>query len=179
MSNESTQNAQQAAEADRYAEAVRQFGAAVALMQRGDYGRAHEALRAVAHQNADEPALAERARMYARICERRTAAPPAEPTGAEPLYLRGVTLSNDGRWDEALRLFDRAIQAQPSSGWYIYARASTYALKGNVAAAIGDLRQAIALEPATRFRAVNDPDFEQVREEPAFIDLIEPTSSGA
>ncbi len=50
---------------------------------------------------------------------------------------------------------------------------------GNAEAAIGDLRQAIALEPQTRFQAVNDSDFERIREEPAFIDIIEPTPSGA
>jgi len=30
-----------------------------------------------------------------------------------------------------------------------------------------------------QMQAVNDPDFERIREEPAFIDIIEPTPTGA
>ena len=44
--------------------------------------------------------------------------------------------------------------------------------------AVSDLRQAIAADPQIRFQAINDPDFEQIREEPAFIDIIEPTPTG-
>jgi len=48
-----------------------------------------------------------------------------------------------------------------------------------VDAAVRDLRQAITVDPQVRFQAGNDPDFEAIREEPAFIDIIEPTPSGA
>ena len=86
--------------------------------------------------------------------------------------------SNAGEWDEALRIFDEITQASPSTATYIYARASTHALKGNAEAAINDLRMAISFDAQIRFQAVNDSDFEGIREEPAFIDIIEPTSSG-
>ena len=46
-------------------------------------------------------------------------------------------------------------------------------------AAVADLRRAISAEPQVRFQASNDPDFEPIREEPAFIDIIEPTPSGS
>jgi len=29
-----------------------------------------------------------------------------------------------------------------------------------------------------RYQAANDPDFEPIREEPSFIDIIEPTPAG-
>ena len=51
-------------------------------------------------------------------------------------------------------------------------------MKGSTGKAVTDLRQAIASDPTVRFQAVNDPDFEKIREEPAFIDIIEPTPTG-
>ena len=51
--------------------------------------------------------------------------------------------------------------------------------KGATEKAVADLRQAISVDPTVRFQAVNDPDFERIREEPAFIDIIEPTPTGA
>ena len=81
--------------------------------------------------------------------------------------------------DTAIKLLDQALGEDPSSARYLYARASAYALKGHADAAIGDLRQAIIIEPTVRFQAANDTDFEQIREEPSFIDIIEPTPTGA
>ena len=49
---------------------------------------------------------------------------------------------------------------------------------------LGDLYDTFALfeifgQHQVGFAAVNDPDFERIREEPSFIDIIEPTPSGA
>ena len=52
-------------------------------------------------------------------------------------------------------------------------------MQGNAVAAVEDLRQAIAADPKLRYQAANDGDFEKIRDEAAFIDLIEPTPAGA
>jgi tetratricopeptide (TPR) repeat protein len=87
--------------------------------------------------------------------------------------------SNNGQYDEALDLLERALQQMPDSPKVLYARASTWSLKGNAEAAVAELRRAISVDPRVRFQATNDPDFEPIREEPAFIDIIEPTPSGS
>jgi tetratricopeptide (TPR) repeat protein len=180
MNTENDQRAidQKAADA-AYDEAVRRFGAAVESFHRGQTEAALAEFRQLSKATREEPALAERAAMYTRLCERRMAPSPGDPATPEDCYRLGVVRSNGGDLDEALRLFDRALGAEPSSPRYLYARASAYALKGHKEAAIGDLRQAIALDPPVRFQAVNDPDFDPIREEPAFIDIIEPTPTGA
>jgi hypothetical protein len=70
------------------------------------------------------------------------------------------------------------MQQTPNSAKLLYARASAWAISGRADSAVSDLRQAIALDPTLRFQAVNDFDFERIREEPSFIDIIEPTSAG-
>jgi tetratricopeptide (TPR) repeat protein len=88
-------------------------------------------------------------------------------------------MANDGRLEEAAISFDRALQSDPESPTILYVRAMVLAKTGKTEEAISDLRKAISLEPALRFQLVNDSDFEVIRDEATFIDLIEPTPSGA
>ena len=122
--------------------------------------------------------VGDRARTYARICARRMAPAPEPPRTPDECYQAAVVLANDGDSDGAIRLLDQALHSEPNSANLLYARASAWALKGKVEAAVGDLRQAVAGDPQLRFQAVNDPDFEKIREEPTFIDIIEPTPAG-
>jgi len=156
----------------RFAEALDTFG-------KGEFAAAKEQFAELVGACDEEPVMLDRARVYVRICERKLAPAEPEPMTAEDRYYRAVLLINDRRADEAMPLLDRALQEDPSSARDLYARASVWAMKSNPDAAVSDLRQAIALDPQVRFQATNDPDFETIREEPAFIDLIEPTPSGA
>ena len=82
--------------------------------------------------------------------------------------------ANAGRLDEALRHLDRAVAAEPGSAAYLYARAAARALQGNSAAAASDLRAAIRIDPSCRHQAANDSDFERIRDEAVFIDVMDP-----
>jgi len=163
---------------DPYAQAVAAFSGAVELLQKGDFSSARDRFDAVLASLKDEPVLAERSRMYRAICEKRLT--PAAALGSTPdeLYYRAIVESNSGNPTSAIQLLDQALQQTPNASKLLYARASAWALSANADAAVNDLRQAIAIDPTIRFHAVNDPDFEPIREEPGFIDIIEPTPTG-
>jgi len=162
-----------------YEKALQDFSTAIELLNKQEYEQAREQFRVVETSNSDEPTLRDRARTYAGICDQRLAPPEDSPETADDFYYRGVVLANDGDYDDALPLFERALVDLPESPKVLYARASTWALKGNAEAAVADLRRAISADPQVRFQAANDSDFEPIREEPAFIDIIEPTPSGS
>lgn len=162
-----------------YEQALSDFARGLELTYAGDYKGALELFHKVSSGNPDEPELTERARAYALVCHRKLATEPEQPTTAEGLYLLGVIRSNDGRLDEALDLLNRGLTMEPGSARLHYARASTYALKGQADAAVADLRSAVEGDPKLRFQAGNDPDFERIRDEASFIDVIEPTPTGA
>lgn len=163
---------------DEYLRAVKDYGVAVQQMQRGEYDAARAQFEKIGAAIPDEPALAERCRTYVRICSQRSAAPTALGTDVDSRYLTAIIKSNRGETDSAIADLGELIRNDPFAAHLVYARACAYALKGNAEAAIGDLRQAIVLDPLSRFHAVNDPDFENIREEPGFIDIIEPTPTG-
>ena len=164
---------------EQYEKALESSSAAVELLHKRQYEQARDQFLNIASSNSDEPTLVDRARTYALICDQRMAPPQDSPESADDFYYRAVLLANDGDYDDALPLFERALVGMPNSPKVLYARASTWALKGNAEAAVADLRRAITADPQVRFQAANDPDFEPIREEPAFIDIIEPTPSGS
>ena len=162
-----------------YKKLIETFNQAMELLRSGDYSTAQEQFEKIDREHTDERVVCERARTYARICARRLQPAPEAPRTPEECYQMAVMLSNSGDCDGAIRLLDQALHSEPTSPALLYARASAWALKPNVEAAVGDLRQAVSGDPTLRFQAVNDPDFEKIREEPGFIDIIEPTPTGA
>ena len=162
-----------------YEGAIRDLTAAIEHLHRERVAEALAIFRRIAAEHGDEFALAERARTYSRICEGRLAGPGGPPETPEDLYRHGVAASNAGRFDDAVALLGQAVSKAPGDASYLYARAAALAQTGDAHRASEDLRRAIQIEPRLRFQAGNDPDFERVRDEAIFIDVIEPSPAGA
>lgn len=163
-----------------YEAAVTEFAAAAEAVANGRYAEALPRFESLASRmSEEEPILADRSRTFASICGRRLAEPEAATDDPDQLFHRAVFASNFGRYDEAWALLDRALSTRPNDATIFYARASVRGLQGNVDGAAGELRRAVSLDPQLRYQAASDPDFEKVRDEAAFIDVIEPTGAGA
>ena len=163
-----------------YEAAVEQFATASAEFAQGRFAEAQANFAAVAKAAAaDEPILSDRARTYASICARRIAAPVAMTEDADALYHRGVVASNAGRLDEAWASLEKAIAQRPNDASIHYARAAVRGLQGNSEGAASELRKSVAIDPRFRYQAASDADFDRVRDEAAFIDIIEPGNAGA
>ncbi|HAG82344.1 MAG TPA: hypothetical protein DCL61_14535 [Cyanobacteria bacterium UBA12227] len=95
-----------------------------------------------------------------------------KPDFYEAWYHQGNSLYQLRRYEEAITSYNRAVYIHPngSSAWYNLA--CCYALQGNINQAIKSLEQAIKLEPDLRSRAKTDPDFDRIRENPLFKNLI-------
>jgi len=163
-----------------YEAALEQFTAATAHFSKGQFAEAlplYEAVSAAAA--ADEPILADRARTYASICRNKVALPAAGTSDADALYHRGVVAANAGRLDEAWSFLDQAIGHRPNDASILYARATVRGLQGNAEGAASELKKSVAIDPKFRYQAASDSDFDKVRDEAAFIDIIEPSNAGA
>ena len=164
----------------QYEAAIAEFSAGTELFGKGQFAEARRHFGAVIEAaKGDEPILADRARTYASICDRKTAGPDTGAEDGESLYHRGVVAANAGRLDEAWSILERALAARPGDASILYARASVRGLQGNVEGAAAELKKALVIDPTFRFHAASDSDFDAVRDEAAFIDVIEPSHAGA
>jgi hypothetical protein len=77
-----------------------------------------------------------------------------------------------GRYAEAAALGLELIEAHPDQAFLYYNVACCESLAGRTADAVGHLRRAIEMWDGFRGMAENDSDFDPIRDEPGFQDLI-------
>lgn len=78
------------------------------------------------------------------------------------------------RWsyDEAIASYDQALKINPNDGDAFYNKACCYGLQGQVDLAIANLKQAIELNPKYCEIAKTNSDFDRVRNDKQFQNLI-------
>jgi tetratricopeptide (TPR) repeat protein len=102
-----------------------------------------------------------------------------QPNNHQSWKHQGYVLTKLGNYDQALRCFDQALQLKSSSGGTYYSRAYYYLSLGNIEAAIADLQHAIEMSASNwkdrywQEMAKTDPDFDSLREDDRFKQLME------
>jgi tetratricopeptide (TPR) repeat protein len=155
--------------------AIELYEKAVKAVGKRDYERARDHLDALIEGHADEKELIERARSYRALCERsitESKRPAFRPKGFEDLLNHGVYLHNRGEYAEALKALRQAAEIHPKNEHVLYCLAATAARAGDTPSALKALRSAVAASPASRAQARSDSDFDPIREEEEFIEIV-------
>ena len=76
------------------------------------------------------------------------------------------------QYTKAIETYRQAIEIDKNYATAWYNLACVYALRVNVNSAVDNLARAIQLNPKFREMAKTDPDFNAIRSEKAFSDLI-------
>ena len=153
-------------------QAVKDYDQALGLLRRKEYAAAAEAFQQVIKTYPDEKEITDRCRVYLLVCERERSEPEVSLKKAEDYYYQGIVESNRQRYDEALKHLDKALKMSPSDDRFLYATAATRSLMGEREGALNLLKEAIQANPENRIHAQNDPDFEPLSDDDAFIDLV-------
>ena len=103
---------------DSYEKAILSFGEAVSAYREGNYEKAVKAFEALIEKHASEKELVDRARSYIKICEIITKKEALPSKTFDDLVESGVFLMNLGKYEEALKLFDKAIEKSPDQTYY-------------------------------------------------------------
>ena len=139
------------------------------------YSEALPHFQAIIEGFPQEKELLDRVGKYARVCrnmlDEKKGTTHRKP---EDLFYLGVIKANEANYDDAVDFLDRALQSNPKDDKAHYVMASTRALKGERELAIRHLTEAIELNATNRVYAQNDPDFEPIRGEDGFQNLIYP-----
>jgi tetratricopeptide (TPR) repeat protein len=157
----------------RSSHALELFEKAVKALGKRDYERARDHLDTLLESHADERDIVERARTYKALCARALERRPAfKPKGFEDLLTYGVYLHNRGEFEEALKFLRQAEEIHPRNEHVQYCLAATAARAGDTPAALKALRTAIQASPSNRALAKSDSDFDPIRNDDEFIDLV-------
>jgi uncharacterized Ntn-hydrolase superfamily protein len=91
----------------------------------------------------------------------------------EALIYEGYRLCDEGAWEEAFARGREAVAMHPDQGEPRYHLACYYSKAGRRETALSELAGAVALDPSLKSRAKEDPDFEPLRADPAFLAVTE------
>ena len=86
---------------------------------------------------------------------------------------RGGVLNRLGKYDEAIKSCDKAIELAPKWADPLYNRACAYARKGDKTNALADLKKAIELQRSLKAVARKDAAFKSLSSDPDFKKLTE------
>jgi tetratricopeptide (TPR) repeat protein len=103
--------------------------------------------------------VADKARSYSQVCERRTANANPELKTAEDHFNHGVERLNSRDFEQAQQHFARALALEPNAEHVYFTMALCCGLAGDGTGACENLKRAIDLEPKNRILARQDPEF--------------------
>jgi Flp pilus assembly protein TadD len=151
--------------------ALEEFSAAMKLFQKRDYPRAREGFRGVIEKYPGEKEICDRASGLMAVCDRQVHTEVPQARNAEEDCTQGVVFLNEGNVEEALSHFRKAAEnGGGARAWYLEACALAQA--GRKDEAVSSLRKSVEADPGNRSRAANEKDFEGLREDPGFQDLM-------
>lgn len=122
-----------------------------------------------------ERMLGDRARVYAALCAREAAkaATARDPATFEERMTAATAALNNGDNEEAYRLATLALRERPDYDLALYIAAVVYVRRGDFDTALDRLAHAVTVSPDVRAQARHDADFEPLRREKAFQQLVE------
>jgi tetratricopeptide (TPR) repeat protein len=123
-------------------------------------GKLREALDSfIETAKGPEAHVADKARSYAQVCERRTRSMEPQLVTAEDHFNYGVERLNARDFARALHHFEVSLSLRPDAEHVYFTMALCCGLAGDGTGACENLKRAIDLEPKNRILARQDPEF--------------------
>jgi tetratricopeptide (TPR) repeat protein len=158
----------------RFAQAVQNYEAGLKSMQAHKFDKAITYLEKVVA--GPSPELADRAAVHLNTCRQQAVRGEANSKFKSPEehYDYAISLVNMGDYITAREHFDKLLKSHPTKDFVWYGAAALECLTGHFPEALRDLTESIRLNPANRFQARNDSDFNNLSEDPRFTELLYP-----
>ena len=158
---------------ESYAKALDTYEKALGAMQGRKFERAAAGFQDVIDQFPEERELHERVLLYLKVCERETAPPAPTPRTVDELIYAATLALNGGSLKVAWGHLTTALSKSADHDHVHYMLAVAQTLQGQHDTALEHLCRAIALNPDNRQLAVQDPDFDGLRDDQRFEEALE------
>jgi tetratricopeptide (TPR) repeat protein len=153
---------------DNYEKTLSAYGQAVKAFRRGDWKKAIEYFGAFVEKYSDDRELVDRARIYMKICEARGKKDSIALKEFDDYYEMGVYRMNQGAYEEALTLFNKALEKDSDKGKVIYLIGKTHYLMGDKDKFLDYLKSAIQVDKSFKVFAQNDMDIDDLKSDKKF-----------
>ena len=153
---------------DDYEKALASFTQAMRAFHKGEFTKATELLKAFVEKFASERELIDRAQVYLEICASREKKEKIQLNTFNDYYYYSVYKINQGEYEEALKLLEKAREMKPKEGKIPYLMADTYCLMREQEQCLEYLKKAIQLDKFFSTLAQNESDFEPLWEDKKF-----------
>ena len=161
----------QAAEDPRHIQAVQSYEQGLRALQEHKFDKAKGHLQKVL--SGPNRSLADRAMVHIQTCDQHVEKPALQFKTPEEHFDFAVSLMNTGDYVAAREHLEKLLK-QSNSDYVLYGLAALSCLTGHVEEALKTLDEAIRANPALRFQARNDSDFQNLAEDPRFTELLYP-----
>ena len=159
---------------------IEKFERALRILHDGDLASARRLFESIVAEFPEETDLADRARVYLAVCNRRLRpAAPNPPQGFEEVVAQGVFRHNQGDYQGAVEFLARAVEMDPKNDHAHYCLAASYARLGDGRGALRHLKRAISGDSYNRVLAKTDRDFDSLRNDSAIAQLLAESAPGA
>ena len=155
-----------------FAQAVENYQAGLRALQERKFERAKAAFQKVIAGGSRE--LADRAAVHLNTCNQQLARSSTSFKTPEEHYDYAVSLMNMGDYVTAREHLEKIVKQAPKADYGWYGLAVLDCLTGHFEDSLKGLGEAIRLNPANRFQARNDSDFQNLVDDPRFTELIYP-----
>ena len=159
------------------AQIVQNYEAGLRAMQERKFEKAKGLFQKVVSGISKE--LADRARVHLNACDQHMAKSSISFKTLEEHYDYSISLMNIGDYVTAREHLEELVKKHPTADYVWYGLAVLECLTGHVEDSLKRLGEAIRLNPANRFQARSDADFNNMADDPRFTELLypEPTDS--
>lgn len=151
---------------------LQSYEAGLRAMQEHKFDKAKTLLQKVIASSNRE--LADRATVHLNACNQQLERDAIQFKTTEEHYDYIVSLINLGDYVSAREHLERLSKQVPKADYVAYGMAALDCLTGHAEDSLKNLARAISLNPALRFQARNDTDFQNLSEDPRFTELLYP-----
>jgi len=162
----------QTAEDPRHAQAVKYYEEGLRALQEHKFEKAKASLQKVL--SAPDKGLVDRAQVHIATCDQHLETASLQFKTTEEHFDYAISLMNSGDYVTAQEHFDKLLKQEPKSDYVLYGLAALHCLTGRIEDSLRTLHEAIQANPALRFQARNDIDFQNLAEDPRFTELLYP-----
>jgi tetratricopeptide (TPR) repeat protein len=162
----------QVTEDPRHTQAVQSYELGLRAMQERKFDKAKGHLQKAL--SGPNKSVCDRAQVHIATCDKHLSAPSLQFKTVEEHFDYAVSLINTGDYVAAREQLDVLLKQNSKSEYVLYGFAALHCLTGHVEESLKALDEAIKVNPALRFQARNDGDFQNLAEDPRFTELLYP-----